>query len=182
MTSVRNILLSTLEGTIKKKSVLIVPLAGNSGTFLQAACITSNQQSENITQSGSWVLITIKEMDLTCDRNLLQNPDRCVPVLVSLEKIGDMKIQKTKNKTDLSGSYWESVRVMESIPAVTGLNAGRDAESTETKNLFTIILKKKKKNGYSSGRAMILRLNFRLRINLRLKIVEILTARDKDIY
>lgn len=123
----------------------IVPLAGNSGTFLQAACITSNQQSENVTQSGSWVLITIKEMDLTCDRNLLQNPDRCVPVLVSLEKIGDMKIQKTKNKTGLSGSYWESVRVMESIPAVTGLNAGRDAESTETKSLFTIILKKKKK-------------------------------------
>lgn len=29
---------------------------------------------------------------------------------------------------------------------------------------------------------MTLRLNFRLRINLRLKIVEILTARDKDIY
>lgn len=49
----------------EKKSVLFVPSVCNSGTFLQAGCITGNQQSENVTQNGSWVLIMIKKMDLT---------------------------------------------------------------------------------------------------------------------
>lgn len=47
-----------------KKGLLFVPSVCNSGTFLQADCITSNQQSENVTQNGFWVLIMIKKMDL----------------------------------------------------------------------------------------------------------------------
>lgn len=115
---------------MKKKSVLFVPSVGNSGTFLQAACITSNQQSENVTQNGFWVLITIKEMDLAsspvtwqrrvwlCERNL-QDPDKRFSVFESWKKTEDMEMKKK---------------------AVTGLNAGGDAERTDTKSLFTNIL------------------------------------------